>query len=244
MELTNSITGPVAVIGDVHGHVDKVRRILDQLARLPDFERRWIVFIGDLVDRGPDPKGTLDLVLELMRTHPKTAAVAGNHELAMSASLGCVPVPEYSDWSKRWLDHYGAQSTFHSYGANWGDLHDLAAKLPAEHRQYFADLPWGIEHPEYYFVHAGLDPHKPFAVQQAILHQRDFSLSRPPWLCSKQLTFDVGPPDCHLTTISGHVRVPQVQFSRRRILIDTTGGEADGVLSCVLLPEHEVLTSA
>ena len=48
------IDGPVAVIGDVHGQVDKLRRIITKLAAVPGISERWIVFIGDLVDRGPD----------------------------------------------------------------------------------------------------------------------------------------------------------------------------------------------
>lgn len=243
MELSNSINGLVAVIGDVHGHVERVRAILSQLERMPDFERRWIVFIGDLVDRGPDPCGAIDLVLELQKRHPRTTAIAGNHELAMAASLGCVPTPPDSDWSKRWIDHYGAHSTFASYGARWGDLNDLAARIPPSHCDYLGSLPWCVEHPEYLFVHAGLDAHKPYEVQRAILQHRDFSMNRPPWLCSKQATLGPTPPDCHLTVVSGHVRVPAVQMSRRRILLDTSGGEDDGVLSCVLLPENEILTS-
>jgi serine/threonine protein phosphatase 1 len=242
MQLAQSITGPVAVIGDIHGQVDKLEVILGKLARTPDFQKRWIVFIGDLVDRGPDPKGAIDIVNQLLVEHPRTTAIAGNHELAMSASIGAVPVPPYSDWAKRWLDHYGAQSTFQSYGAQFGDLQDLASRMPEAHREYLAKLPWCVEHPEYFFVHAGLDSNQPFEMQRSILKQRDFTLNRPSWLCSKSLPFEDGPRDCHQTIVSGHVKVPQVEISRKRILVDTTGGE-EGDLSCVLLPEMEVISS-
>ena len=57
--LASRIQGPVAVIGDVHGQVEKLLTILDRLRELPDYEQRWIVFIGDLVDRGPDPRGAI-----------------------------------------------------------------------------------------------------------------------------------------------------------------------------------------
>lgn len=250
MALTTSITGPIAVIGDVHGHVDKLNRILRQLSALPDYERRWIVFIGDLVDRGPDPKGVLDVVTRLMETHPRTTAIAGNHELAMSAAVGCIPTSDYSNWSHRWLDHYGSDATFRSYAATFGDLNELAEKMPPAHRRYLADLPWCVEHPEYFFVHAGLETHVPFAFQRSVLLDRDFTLTRPPWLCSKNLTLHPDgtpagvPQDCHLTVVSGHVRVPSVRITRKRILVDTSGGEGDGLLSCVLLPENEVLSSA
>lgn len=242
MPFEQSISGPVAVIGDVHGQVDEVVRILDQLRRLPDYDRRWIVFIGDLVDRGPDPKGALDLVTELMLHHPRTTAIAGNHELAMSAAMKLVPTPEYSDWSSRWIDHYGSEATFHSYGVEFGDLQELRNALPASHQEYLADLPWSVEHPEYFFVHSGLDPNTPFSMQREILRARDFTLNRPQWLCSKSLPFEEPPRDCPHVVISGHVQVPDVQVTRKRVLIDTTGGQG-GVMSCVLLPEMQVIRS-
>lgn len=242
MQFSREISGPVAVFGDVHGQVDEVGRILDQLRELPDYDRRWIVFIGDLVDRGPDPKGALDLVTELMLHHRRTTAIAGNHELAMSAALGLVPTPEYSDWSSRWIDHYGSEATFQSYGVPYGDLEGLQSILPAQHRTYLANLPWCIEHPEYFFVHSGLEGHAGFEMQREILRARDFTLNRPQWLCSKSLAFEEPPADCPLTVVSGHVKVPEVRVTRRRILCDTTGGEG-GVLSCVLLPELKVIRS-
>lgn len=242
MHLQTQIDGPVAVIGDVHGHTDKLARVLEQLRELPDYDRRWIVFIGDLVDRGPDPKGAIDLLTELLIHHPRTTAIAGNHELAMAASCGLVPTPEYSDWSKRWTDHYSAETTFTSYGVENGDIEGLRSSLPDGHARYLADAPWCIDHPEYFFVHAGLDPNSPFTIQREILRKRDFTLSRPAWLCSKSLPFEEPPGDCRQLVVSGHVKVEQVMFGRRRALVDTTGGE-DGPLSCLLLPEKKVISS-
>jgi serine/threonine protein phosphatase 1 len=240
--LDREIDGPVAVIGDVHGQVSELADILDQLRGSPDFERRWVVFIGDLVDRGPDPKGAIDLFLELRQEHPLTTAIAGNHEYAMAATLECIPTPEYCDWEQRWCDHYGAETTFDSYGADFDDVESLKSAVPQAHREFLADLPWAVEHPDFLFVHAGLDANQPFALQRAVLAERDFSLIRPPWLCSKSFVESGVPDDCPLTVVSGHVPMPAVRFGDRRILVDTTGGE-HGDLSCVLLPEEIVITS-
>ncbi len=242
MGMSKSIDGPVAVIGDVHGQTEKLDIILQKLQALPDYRDRWIVFIGDLVDRGPDPRGAIETVLRLQQEHRRTTAVAGNHELAMAAALRVVETPGYSDWDKRWIDHYGSQQTFASYGAEFGQLDELRDKLPLDHRQFLAGLPWCVEHGDYFFVHAGLEPNSPFNVQRSILRQRDFTLNRPPWLCSKSLPFAETPQDCPFTIVSGHVPVPEVKFGLRKILIDTTGG-VEGDLSCVLLPEGRVITS-
>ena len=240
--LAREIDGPVAVIGDVHGQINKLVDILDQLRGEPDYQRRWVVFIGDLVDRGPDPKGAIDLFLELREEHPRTTAVAGNHEFAMAASLGYFPPADSDDWAERWCDHYGAGTTFDSYDVAVDDVEGLKAAVPDNHREFLTELPWAVEHPHLLFVHAGLDPHLPFPMQMAMLNEPDYTRVRPPWLCSKSFVESRVPDDCPLTVVSGHVPMPAVQFGDRRILVDTTGGE-QGDLSCVLLPEEIVITS-
>lgn len=242
MHLSSQIEGPVAAIGDVHGQVASVDSILQQLQRVPNYEDRWIVFIGDLVDRGPDPKAAIDQVLELKRVHPKTTCVMGNHELAMGFAIGLFETPEYSDWDSRWCEFYGAEETFRSYGAEFPFCADLREKLPDEHAEFLTSLPWAVDHPDFFFVHAGLDPNQSFEIQRRILEYRDFSLSRPPWLCSKDFANEAVPVDCDKVVVSGHVPVPEVQAWKQRILIDTTGG-LGGELSCVLLPEFSVVGS-
>ncbi|MBM81537.1 MAG: metallophosphoesterase [Planctomycetaceae bacterium] len=240
--LPTQIDGPIAVIGDVHGQVEKFNVVLDKLRALPDYQQRWIVFIGDLVDRGPNPKGALDAFLKLTEEHAKTTAIAGNHELAMAGALGLVPVPDYSNWDQRWVENYNAETTFASYGLEPGDLDGLKSALPVEHAELLKVIPWVVEHPQLLFVHAGLDSNTPCDLQLRILRERDFTLNRPAWLCSKTFVESSLPPDCRRTVISGHVPVPEVIIRPKRMLIDTTGG-VTGELSCVLHPENLVVTS-
>lgn len=241
-EFKNRIDGPVAVIGDVHGQTDKLLAILDQLKQRPDWKQRWIVFIGDLVDRGPDSRGTMDLIIDLIKHYGKITGVAGNHDFAMAASLGLIETPDYSNWADRWMDHYSSEATFESYGVPLGDLEALRNALPDSHAWVLKELPWSVEHSRYLFVHAGLDPHSPFDMQVKILRQKDFSLNRPVWLCEKSLANGNVPDDCPITVVSGHVQMPKVTFHKKQILCDTTGGR-EGDLSCVLLPENEVISS-
>ena len=64
--------GRAIFIGDVHGCRDELASLLDKVA----FARGdRLVMVGDLVVRGPDPRGTLDLLRE---AHAR--AVRGNHE--------------------------------------------------------------------------------------------------------------------------------------------------------------------
>lgn len=240
MKFDTCIDGPIAVIGDVHGQTEKLDGILLALESRQDYQDRWIVFIGDFVDRGVDVRGTLDRVIDLASSHPKLTAVAGNHDFAMACALGLIE--GHSSWPKRWVERYDSETTFASYGCVPGDLASLRSRLPSEHASFLAQLPWVVEHPDYVFVHAGLDMNERYDTQVEELRKRDVTLDRPEWLCSIELVKHEAPIGCSRTVVSGHVNVSTVKFRRKRICIDTTGGWK-GPLSCVLLPEKEVLSS-
>ena len=240
--LATRIDGPVALIGDVHGQLDLLDRLVERLARRGDFRNRWVVFLGDLVDRGPDPRGVIERVLELMAAHPRTTMICGNHDLAMAGSLDLVPVPAEAEWAKRWRRGYQCETTFRSYGVEPGDFERLKRAVPEDHARLLAALPWVVEHPEVICVHAGLTPELPTATQLRILRERDFSLHRPPWLCRKDLGADVSPGDCRVPIASGHVARRQPHVDSNRILLDCTGG-VGGELTGLLLPEKELITS-
>lgn len=240
--LPTHITGPLTVVGDLHGQADALDRLLALLRGRPDFADRWLVFVGDFTDRGPDARRVLDTIVALRR-HARTAAVMGNHDLALAAALGLIPTPAEANWPERYVRFYDSPPTFRSYGVAPGDLLTLAAAMPAAHKRFLAGLPWRVEHPEYLIVHAGLLPTVPFADQLAALRTPDFADGRPAWLSDRTIAHGPVPTDCPLTVVSGHVPVPAVTFADRRVLVDTTGG-VRGDLSAVLLPERLVVTSA
>src|SRR5579871_3475958 len=88
-------TPPTYVIGDVHGQLKKLVRLLRE-AYIVREDLSWqagdatLWFIGDLVDRGPDSIGVLDLVMRLQReavqAGGQVASLLGNHELLMLAA--------------------------------------------------------------------------------------------------------------------------------------------------------------
>jgi len=78
--------GPFDVVGDVHGCRDELADLLGRLGYvdgpdgLPEHpEGRRLVFLGDLVDRGPDSVAVLDLVRRLVGSG-RGLCVAGNHD--------------------------------------------------------------------------------------------------------------------------------------------------------------------
>ena len=90
--------GPFDVIGDVHGCRPELEQLLTELgyilerdaagrpvgARHPDGRRA--IFVGDLVDRGPDTPGVLRLVMGMVAAGT-AFCVAGNHEVKLLKAL-------------------------------------------------------------------------------------------------------------------------------------------------------------
>jgi protein phosphatase len=90
-------TGPFDVIGDVHGCRAELEQLLTTMgyeierdgaarpvnARHPD---RRAIFVGDLVDRGPDTPGVLRLVMGMVKAG-SALCVSGNHEAKLNKAL-------------------------------------------------------------------------------------------------------------------------------------------------------------
>ncbi|MFV0133121.1 polynucleotide kinase-phosphatase [Streptomyces sp. HMX87] len=75
------LTGPFDIIGDVHGCASELETLLDKLGYTDGVhpEGRTAVFVGDLVDRGPDSPGVLRRVMAMVRSG-NALCVPGNHE--------------------------------------------------------------------------------------------------------------------------------------------------------------------
>ena len=77
--------GPLDIVGDVHGEFEVLERLLrllgyDEQGNAPGGRR--LVFLGDLVDRGPDSPAVVDKVMDLVR-RGRGHCLLGNHELAI-----------------------------------------------------------------------------------------------------------------------------------------------------------------
>lgn len=77
--------GPFDLIGDVHGCCDELERLLVKLGYQP-WQGIWrhpagrqLIFVGDLIDRGPRSLDTLELVSKLVAAG-QALCVKGNHE--------------------------------------------------------------------------------------------------------------------------------------------------------------------
>jgi hypothetical protein len=99
----------VVAVGDVHGDLAGFRKILVE-AGVIDGAGAWVggdtvlVQVGDLIDRGPSMRGTLDFVMALEAAAPKqggrVVALLGNHEiLDMAGDLRYVTAGNYAEFA-------------------------------------------------------------------------------------------------------------------------------------------------
>jgi protein phosphatase len=88
--------GPLDIIGDIHGCLDETLELLAQLGyhvaivdgryTLSHSLGRKVVFVGDLVDRGPNSPGVIRLVMDSVAAGA-AFCVAGNHDVKLSRAL-------------------------------------------------------------------------------------------------------------------------------------------------------------
>ena len=90
------------LIGDVHGCIDELTALLNRLGYKLDQHAdgtldaapppgRTLIFLGDLVNRGPDTPAVLRLVMSLVKTRV-ALALAGNHDVTLAEALRGNPV--------------------------------------------------------------------------------------------------------------------------------------------------------
>jgi serine/threonine protein phosphatase 1 len=142
-------------VGDIHGSLDKLRRLIEACRKHAGGREMTLVFLGDYIDRGPDPAGVVRFILALQEDLPgRVVALMGNHEaMALGVLDGAIPVGV-------WMFNGGA-ATLESYGVK--DVREL----PRAHLDWMRALPLTHDDGRRFFVHAGVDPGKALKAQDA-----------------------------------------------------------------------------
>ena len=149
----------VIAVGDIHGMYEKLITLMDKIRFDP--EEDLLVFLGDYIDRGPDPVKCLQYVYDLQRRFPDSViCLLGNHEVMMSSYLMEKRVSYNTligDYSESWLENGGFQTL--------QQLNELDAGKREELLAWVTDLPVTYRYQEFFFCHAGIDPDVPLSVQ-------------------------------------------------------------------------------
>lgn len=150
----------IFAIGDVHGRGDTLRKCLAQIKEVPrqDGVKRLIIFLGDLIDRGPDSLGAVRAAMDAAElcNADERIILPGNHELMM--------IDAFDGMSQNlWLGN-GGRTVMAEIDPNWMrtpwvyNLPRLEEGLPAGFLECIEAAPSHYKIGDLLFVHAGLSP--------------------------------------------------------------------------------------
>ena len=218
----------VLAIGDVHGMYEKLIKLMDKIRFNPDED--LLIFLGDYIDRGPDPGRCLQYIFALQQQYPDVVVcLMGNHEVMMS-SYFMQKRGSYNnlivDYAGSWLDNGGLETL--------KQLDEMDADTKEELLQWVMNLPVKYQYQDYFFCHAGVDPDVPLAVQ----NEFDMLWRRQQWWeqYKGEETLVVGhTPVQKVMKLTGKERrTPKPLFLANHVIMCDTGAYmSDGKLSCV-----------
>ncbi|WP_380058922.1 metallophosphoesterase (plasmid) [Falsihalocynthiibacter sp. SS001] len=173
---------PFCAVGDIHGRADLLEGMLARIAPLLDYHT---VFVGDMVDRGPQSAAVLRRVHALTEQSPdQFTALMGNHEALLLAFLDS-PETVGADWFR-----FGGLQTLASFGVSIsGSVRSLDVIIEARDAlrasmgpalvAWLAARPRSWNSGNMHVVHAGADPCVSMTEQaddHLIWGHRDFAL--------------------------------------------------------------------
>ncbi len=139
--------GKLDIIGDIHGEIDSLHQLLSELGYDRDGnhpDQRYLVFVGDYCDRGPDSPAVLALVQRLVETQ-RAFAILGNHELNLLRD----DAKEGSGW---YFD-----SQFQHDQEKFAPFRSASPSERTSIREFLLGLPVALEREDIRIVHAAWD---------------------------------------------------------------------------------------
>ena len=222
----------IYAIGDVHGRADLLSVLFDRIdADLKAFpvEQTVQVLLGDYIDRGPNSREVIDILIARKRQH-SMVYLKGNHESFAVEFLNNPSV--LPEWKLA-----GGINTLLSYGVtpssrdNPQQQQDLAAAfhaaMPDSHHRFIQSLALSFTCGDFFFAHAGVRPGIPLSTQ----HERDLLWIREDFLLHEE--------EFGKIIVHGHTPAREPDICPNRINIDT-GAYATGRLTCLVLQDDQM----
>lgn len=188
-----------------------------------------VVHVGDLLDRGPDSRGVVELLMQGQAEGRPWIVLRGNHDRFLprfARQPGWIDPGLAS--GRHWLDHasLGGTETLASYGVDYDGDHDRAhaevlRAVPEAQLRWLETLPLWHLSPDALFVHAGIRPGVDLAQQT----EQDLLWIRGGFLDDRS--------DHGTLVVHGHTVVDHVTDFGNRLAIDT-GAAYGGPLSVVV----------
>lgn len=225
----------VYAIGDIHGELDLLleleRKIIDDAHGIEG--EKWIVYIGDFIDRGPKSAQVIDHLLKGPPEGFTRYCLLGNHEYYMLGALRGELLVE------TWMQYGGRETLMSYYGSglpyglldgrkkNKQQIEFMESIIPQSHVDFLSTLTLSITIPGYFFVHAGIRP------QIGLDDQKPMDL-----LTARDGFIDKN-IDCGAMIVHGHTIVEEAAVEMGKVSIDT-GAYATRILTAARI-ERDLL---
>ena len=220
----------IYAVGDIHGRLDLLEaahRAIDEDKQKLGSTRVSEIYLGDYIDRGPNPAGVVSHLIQRAR-HVNAIFLRGNHEQILLSFIDGEPCLD--DWRT-----LGGTPTLLSYQLEPGSLARdvpqetvraaLLSKLPSDHQRFYAETGSYCDAKPYLFVHAGIRP---------AVKLEDQSLTDLLTIRAEFLEFG---GDLGRIVVHGHSPVMEPDMRPNRINIDT-GAFATHHLTCLKIDEQ------
>jgi serine/threonine protein phosphatase 1 len=174
---------PRYALTDIHGCVRTFKAMVHDKLQLSRHDALYL--LGDFVNKGPDSRGVIDFILHLRKQGYQVHCLRGNHDqmLLKSVKRGRKALT---------LTPTEQELVLQSFGIN-GFEH-----LPEKYTSFLDSLPYYLELPDYFLVHAGFDFKQDdiFSDKEAMLNIRGYT---PDWkrLGNKRLLHGHTPTSLH-----------------------------------------------
>jgi serine/threonine protein phosphatase 1 len=168
---------------DIHGCAQTLKALV--LGQLKLQKQDELYILGDLVNKGPDSKGVIDFIVHLQKQQYNVQCLRGNHDqmLLKAATKGESALNLSLPEKELVLQSFGIQEF---------------EQLPPKYINFLESLPYYLELPDYFLVHAGFDFKQDdiFKDKEAMLNIRGYKLT-PAKLNNKRLLHGHTPVALH-----------------------------------------------
>ncbi len=149
-------------IGDIHGRADLLRGLLDGIssrASRMGYTYR-IVFLGDVIDHGPESRQAMSLVSTTLNQIPGSRLILGNHDSFILRMLDETDQVRKQALILHWIAKMGGGATLASYGLDFSDVDParILDVIDAGHVEILRGAEKYVELDRHILVHAGLEP--------------------------------------------------------------------------------------
>ena len=153
----------IYAVGDVHGRLDLLVSLLDRIeadtVSVAEGDAVRVIFLGDLIDRGPDSMACMQIVQGLVESGGAELLLGNHEDLLLRAVAGEAAAQAI------WMEH-GGRATLLELGVEpIGDVEDpfdfgerIAKVLPDTLAPFLSALPKSADSGDYFFCHAGVRP--------------------------------------------------------------------------------------